>query len=578
METYNLTLIGSVDDIKSCNKIILYNSYDGYPNLTIQNYNQVLNLLKSSSTYLTIKKENDIFYYNRSNGIIYGFNNIIFLGANDSVFGFKYYSEIQGRNLNYNIKIIVNDNGELIKSFVGELDTSLANIEYSNASLNSQFLGDTLDKYTSSKKIFSELKKSNGLYTPSIYDVENNINKVISVGNKNSVGKVWNEYTKKYELKYIAPNILNNILYDIHKVGYNRFSVGYHGPGNDIVLYEWKNIAILKENSTEVDYYTDYFNIISLTRLNKFSNPISYLKREIRCNTSEGNLSGGWYLPKYNDNFKKAEILYTSGKYIIGKVYFSDNTSDIRVFNSENIEEWTPSSLEKSGFWDNEFGENLENRALVLDELSMYPEIINIGKSNKSLVYSEVIEKLPELVNNFSNFRNFFDKYSNTLKVIKKTRDWTLFNYKDQSNVDIYKLSGVYGNLYLSSEDLQNLIIIDSLNVLLKNEDYYILYNLSSTDSRELSTENARNLLEGGTLVKEDKYTINNGGVNDKLYEDYYKQGVIELISKDSSLYNSPLNKFRKNFYPTNIEGIPDIICACNGYIFYINNDKLNYL
>lgn len=64
---------------------------------------------------------------------------------------------------------------------------------------------------------------------------------------------------------------------------------------------------------------------------------------------------------------------------------------------------------------------------------------------------------------------------------------------------------------------------------------------------------------------------------SDNKYLEKFKTKEIEIISNDSQLSETSLNKFRKNYYPI-CEGIPNIVCACEGLIFYIIDRKLNYL
>ena len=66
-----------------------------------------------------------------------------------------------------------------------------------------------------------------------------------------------------------------------------------------------------------------------------------------------------------------------------------------------------------------------------------------------------------------------------------------------------------------------------------------------------------------------------NGEEEDDLYRSYFNEGKIERIFKVYPVYDSILNLFRKNYYNTEENTIPNIIGACDGIIFFLTNDKL---
>lgn len=454
MATYKPIIISSIDDIIECPQLMLYNSLESEnQSLSDKNYKEVISKLKDSGDYLLIdKSEKNLYSYNRNNGKIVGFDNIVFLGKSGQILGFLVCDKTYGRDINYDIRIEVNKSVDKLITYTGILNVSLVSIEESISNMNNVFLGDNQNNYTNSKNILNDLRnqKPNSIYTPSIYDVEDNYNKLLTLSNRNTFSSFG----------YSHHNILFDTDVDIHDVKYDRFSVGYFM--GDIVLNEWKEL----END---GISTNYYNIISLTRRNMFGNPISYLKRETNKKTSDGNLSGGYYLPKYekSDEVKSMEIFYFSGKYAVGKILLSNGNFELRIFNTEG------NSTQISGKWDYEFGENLEGCRLVLDELSRTPEIINLGKTKDVLNYGRVSGKLPEIVGNFNNFYSLLEKYPSSMEIIKKSGKWFLIKYKYQSSKIIYRYCGPYGDLILTESDIKNIIIIDSLHILYKSNNYY---------------------------------------------------------------------------------------------------------
>ena len=95
-------------------------------------------------------------------------------------------------------------------------------------------------------------------------------------------------------------------------------------------------------------------------------------------------------------------------------------------------------------------------------------------------------------------------------------------------------------------------------------------------------SERARNIVESGNLSKDEVngkiILFNSNGSYDDLYREYYEEGNILIIEKKEELFTTIFNKFRKNSYPVDIIGIPDIIGGCEGLLFYKNGKTINYL
>ena len=168
---------------------------------------------------------------------------------------------------------------------------------------------------------------------------------------------------------------------------------------------------------------------------------------------------------------------------------------------------------------------------------------------------------------------------SSSFLLKRKIGGWYLIQ-KSTSNGSIDVLAGKYSTIYLVEDDLEKIIVINDNTVLLKEDEYYLMY---TGNEKTWYTERYRAFFKDSSFI--DYHGIqfastgdnSNSELSDTTYKNYYDKEYIKIIPKNEAIYNTILNKYRRNFYP-NINGIPDIIGAFRGIIFYIEDGKINYL
>lgn len=517
----------TVSAVKNCLRIVVYNSSRTDYNVTRDGLDVTYAKIRQKITQnlpedfyrLSRVDVDSSFLYEFSNSNTHGFDVIIYLDDTEIIpLGYTLLSNVQG--IDKNINIILN----LTSSVSGESSVDLANSFnhlINQTTTQKSFTGNNIYDYTATDLIINNLPNTKKTYTNSLANVSKNNTSAIYLGN----GMVKSEDD---ELYYYKLTVLKNRRIDMFRVGFDHFSIGHYK--NDIVLYEWKydnNIA--------------KYCIYSLTIKNKFGDLLSYVKTKSNWGYIE--------VPKFENKNEDIEILFGTGRFLVCKV-----DGKLRLLNTE--------------YDDPVWVKNIEED-FIIDQLGTSP---NPFRLHSPLYRSEVISKCPDLLNTFIDFEDLINKQ--TITLIRKIGNWYLLK---QDNKDLFILAGKYNTVYLSEDEINKLIIINDSSLLIKELDYYILFDDLYS---EFYTEGARKNIYNGSIVDYNgiKLTlVDDEQINESRKRDY-DQRNIKIVKNTERLFDSWLNDYRKNSYPINISGIPNIVGACDGLVFYIENNNINYL
>ena len=207
------------------------------------------------------------------------------------------------------------------------------------------------------------------------------------------------------------------------------------------------------------------------------------------------------------------------------------------------------------------------------------------GQDNRGIVYdlpefylkSDIIKYIPELNNIYLDLDYYLR--SNQLSVYDKIGSWFILKQKYGGDL-IYLAVSPVSVIYMSKEDLDKSFFVNDQTVILAEEDYYAVYDSMNT---KLYTERARNIIHsrGNFEIYDDSgiYMCVLGTEEDeKHYLEYYDSDLVNIVFKYEDLYSTVLNKYRRNYYPSNIKGIPEIIDSFKGLIFYKSDNIITYL
>lgn len=523
---YSTYILGTTKNILRCLGILVYNKSQlppGTDKISLYNIDQVYKKVLQSEKYVRIERKDSYstFDYISGNGVINGFDTIIYLNNSDnSPTGYTEFLNKQGEGRNVSISLAFNSviSGDLTI----DLSNSLTQLK-NNSTVNKNFTGKDLFHY------------------PSVYDIKEDVDNCL-----------WNspDYTTNLSSVIKSPNIKNifltygvlrgdsdlikldlskDIIVDPYEFGFTNYQFGYYS--GDIVVYLWKDLN---------------YTIYSLTKRNRFENPISYIK------------SNNGYLTIPETEGKKSKITLFSGKYIVLEVS-STSENSTELFNFETQER---SSVDYR-FITDPFDPN--NRLIKL------PNILN---------YSNIFDYLPEI----SNIHLDLYEYSkiNSIDITRKLRNWYTIR-RPKEGINIY--SGISITVYFSSEEIP--IIINDQTIMIftsasesEGNDLIEYYTVYKGNFKTFYSEKARVLLEKGKLSfnKDINVFICTGGSRDEEYIEYYKSGDIRIINTKDKFNKSYFSKFRRNILPNHTDTIPDIIGAVDGIIFYKNQNYINYI
>ena len=501
---YSTHILSTVKTVMSCKEILLYDKTDisngKYKKISLYNLNEVYEAVIEGDKYLFLQRSEEessdymVFKYLHSNKEIERFNVIIYISpVNGQPIGYTEFRNSQGERRDTTIEI-------KLTAKVDDINIVLKNSLSSIPKSAKKYLGEELNEYVSATKALENIEKLDGgekYYTKFISQAFK-ADKSIFLDS----GAVIK--TTGLEDSSIVPTlglaklcIRKNVNYSPYDYKFENFNVSYYG--SDTVLCSW----------TDLNY-----SIISLTQINRFGDLIRYTKS-----------STGYYtLPENEYTSDPIVIDYITGKYIVCN-------SSSQVFDVEK-REWV--KLDSPiAFVD------------VLDRSSYLYQLPNSIKEDNFYRY------LPDLKNIFYNYLD-----GESLRVKRKVGHWYILDvtYGNDEN-SLYLVTGISSSLYVTGEQLNNLIYLDDNTLILKTEDKYLLY---TGEKRTMCTEEVEEL----KLLGE---------------EFNYDTKAIE-VNKSYELYTTELNNYRRSFYPM-VSGVPDIITGFSGLLFYIDSkNKINFL
>lgn len=545
--TYSL---GSIESIVNCESILVFSSDSMDTKLSVENVGAMYEKIVSKSTYIpyliiTKNSSDEYFYYElsraTSSGIKTGFDEIIYLDKTQTnPLG---YTELQtkiGKSTNLTIRI--NLSTGIKDDTINDLRISFK-LEETKESLNTtkNIIGKELYKYATVNDVKNaEIRK----YEPYV----NNVNCLVNDKNRSLYLNDRVIVHEGNDLKIHKLNILTGKEVDPFRNNFQNYKIGQYGT--DLAIYAWNKTKV--GNKYQIDY-----SINSLTISNYFGN----LKQYVYTKDNDGCCT----IPDILEGTKVAvdvDILYATSKYLVCKGIFEDGTSTIKVLNTD----------EESTYW-----VNLPEDFICISEWGALPEVIRL--SHEKINFStdsvrEILEKYPDLYSTYLDTRIIPSFY-----LRRKIGDWYLIQ-KTINNGSSYILAGKYSTVYMTEEDLKRLIIVNNNTVIIKEDDYYLLY---SGIKKTWHTERYRAVFFDSSFIEykginmaDIKSGVSNEVSNDT-YKNYYDKGYIKIIQKTDQLCNTILDRYRRNRYP-DISHIPNIVDACNGIIFYIEDGKINYL
>ena len=210
---------------------------------------------------------------------------------------------------------------------------------------------------------------------------------------------------------------------------------------------------------------------------------------------------------------------------------------------------------------------------------------------------SDILKYIPEINNIYLDLDNYLK--SNQVLVCDKIGSWFILK-RDFGGTPIYNAVSPTTSLIMTEEDLERAIFVGDQTVILCEEEeeqmsvYYVIYN---TEGTELQTERARSILLNGRLDSwtflddndtpsdpEDDFYVSfrfcflDTEEDEVHFSEYYgENGLVTLVFEYEELYNTLLEKYRRNVYPESI-GIPKLIGSFGGLIFYKEGNKINLL
>ena len=532
---YNTYILGTTKNILGCLGIIVYNRSQlpsDIEKLSLYNINIVYQEVIASDNYLRINRltSDEPFEYYYRNERVNGFDTIIYLSNSDNTpTGYTEFINSQGVDRNINISLAFNTT--VSGGLTIELTNSLLQLR-NNPTITKNFIGEDLDQYPSSKSVMEEINKVTEIYNKPKYTTH------ISQYIKDQTNSIFLGFETVIEGRNLVKlDLSKNIVVDPYNIGFTNYQLGYYK--GDIAIYLWKDLN---------------YTIYSITKRNRFGNPISYI------NSGVGYIT----IPEYptTETVNQQKISYFAGKYIVVKIEGSKNTT--QIFDIEN-QGWV---------------NNLSSTNFFLDQMDAKNKIVELPNI---LSYNNILNYIPEISNIYLNLEEY--ARTSTIVIKKKIKNWYVIN-NSRNRLKIY--TNISKTLYCSEEE-EPIIINDQVIMIrtrITNEetgettlDYYSIYY---NNFRTYYTEKAREIVETGGKLELDvdlNIMFYKGGTNESTYKNYYNNGEIIVVNASDSFIDSYFARFRRNSLPEiNTNSIPNIIGAIDGIIFYSYQNFINYL
>ena len=232
---YNTYILGTTKSILMCLGIIVYNKSQlpsDIEKLSLYNINQVYQKVIQSGEYLRLDRlsTEDPFIYTNNNGVVQGFDTIIYLSNSDNTsIGYTEFLNIQGEDRNINIQLAFNNviSGDLVIDLVNSL-TQLKN----NPTVSTDFIGKELNQYPSAKNIHDDI--SNSTWNSPKYT--SNLSSIY----KSNTQNIFLGYGLLKGTQLIKLDLSKNMVVDPYEFGFTNYLFGYYE--GDIVVYLWKGL------------------------------------------------------------------------------------------------------------------------------------------------------------------------------------------------------------------------------------------------------------------------------------------------------------------------------------------------
>lgn len=523
---YNTYILGSTKNVLECLGIILYNKdeFEDIDKISLYNIEQIFNKVTDSGKYLRVSRDTgeNSFLYSHLNGIIKGFNVIIYLSnSNNTPIGYTEFLSIQGseRDINLSLDLV----SDIVEGSEINLLNSLSTLK-NTTSISKDFTTDDLYNYPSSKIILDDLEKTTDIYPR--YTTH------LSSIKKNSINdNVFLDYGVLNKNRFYKLAVSKNININPFEIDFKNYQFGYYE--DDIVIYSW------------VD---NKYSIYSLIKKNKFKNPITYTDTP----------TGYCEIPKY-PSADSQKINYFSGKYIIVKIEINGQEEEV-LYNLEK-EDWIITSLPN----------------FVIDQLDVHNEVLEYPKI---LNYSNVFDYFPDIINIHFDLKSFSN--SNNINIVKKIGNWYVIRQKRLNNKNILIYTNMSKTLYTLEDDSDIPTIVNDkiiFTTTIKGDKKY--YSFYTEDNKTYYTENVRSTLFNGVMMFDSQigaYIFEDPNNQDNENRLQYISGSIKVVKIGEDFLKSYLVRFRRNIINTDILTVPEFIGAINGLIFYKSQNYLNYI
>ena len=441
------------------------------------------------------------------------------LGRNDFTESFEYNKDL--------------DNGfDVIVYISSSLNTPVGYTEFNNLQGIGVYINIDLDFKRSSSE-------SSSIYIDtSVYMSGNSIAKNLGGENLDQYTRVsdlpksyQNPYTTNLERLETDPTsyiVSRNIIIsngDYRKLGIARninvdpYDIGF--TKHDICFYNG-DLVIVSWNETK-------YGVVSLTRTNSFGLPVTYVKPGTELIEEIESLGSRYYYSKSG----KLIDLVTREEYIGS---FKDNILVSDKHDSSGIVYELPTFFQKK----------------------------------------DVLEYIPEINNIYLDLDYYFESYQ--LTIYRKIGSWFILRQKYSGKYLYFAISPVCA-VYFDYSDLENLMFVNDQTIILKEDDYYMIYN---RPGEIYYSEKARLIVEGGKLNDYDGTGIlmcitGDTNIDEAHYQKYYGSQKISVVFKYEDLYKTKLNSYRRGIYPNQSE-IPELVCSVGGLIFYKTDSIINYI
>lgn len=544
---YNTYVLGTIKAVIECKKILVYNrnvleQNPEYRRINLYNLEDIFFSVLypngiPNQNCLELRREFDLedssidisgipFEYICDNGTTNGFNMIIYINSDNNPIGFTEFMNIQGRVSNY-INIFLK-----FKIKTSEITLELSNSLYRvKNNLSDDFIGPELNKFSSSSDIKKTIDR-----IPKDQKYTSHLSAFLEDNNRSNI--FLNDRTLLYSKELTKINLVKDA--DIFDgTEYTNYQIGYYDE-NDIVIYAWKYI------DDSVGYY---YRIMSLI------NPVNIYKYT--------RLEGDTYIDvikSYDDVREDSkDLLYCAGKYLVFRINYrggSGRYGIVAMFDT-TTDSWVKS----------------DKPNIIVDQLDTSLQLYELPKSTSIQNYESALELLPPIANTYYDVREYINR-SSCFDIIKKVGDWFFIK---QDN--IYVATCSMFSVSMTENEYSNCIVINNSTILINNDSYYTIYH--GDKRKNYTTERARYLSRDDVSL--DPYELRSGIIyvcNDDFrdeYISYYENSEIAIVQKNDKIYNTFLDSYRRQ--PIYTGEVPNnIVGALGSIIFYINQNKINYI